>query len=200
MINMYNLFMGMAGEQWVSESATRLGIHHSHHNFDSIQEYSESQSKGPDIWNHTFQIEVKHYPNSELTSQSHYDLLIGNRWLPNIDIRIVVQIKGKTVREFRTICNKNNVIFIYVENERYLESKLRYLLCRLGILKSKPKCWVHRAGNNDINDNIRSDAPLMEYGYSRPVEVIFYDGEIVDTPICEPILDRKPPNHQITQY
>ncbi len=125
---------GLFGEKLVSDALCELDFYHEHHDFTSLDTYSAKQGSGPDIWNSTLQIEVKYFPNSELTSQSHYDILIKPRW-SGIKVKIAIQIMGKTVKKFRLICNKENVTFIHVEDVKYLKSKLEYYLTKLGYIK-----------------------------------------------------------------
>ncbi len=138
MVNNDNLAKGLEGERITSDALSRLGVSHSSHSLSSIEAYSKTQQGvGPDLWSNEFEMEVKHFFTSRLTAQSHFDALVKTRWLAAV-LHLLVQIGGFTKKEFYNICNRENVTFIYVEEAKYLLSKLRYYLTKLGIIKEEP--------------------------------------------------------------
>ena len=145
----HNLELGLKGEQLVSNALDELGVFHEHHNFETIHEYSKSMGKGPDCWSAEFEIEVKNFPNSVLSSKSHYDVLVKSRFTPNAINKILIAIDGVVKDSFVNISNKDKVYSIHTE-PKYLKSKIQYVLKKLGVIKdSKYSPIVHITHTNE---------------------------------------------------
>jgi ParB family chromosome partitioning protein len=127
----YKLELGLQGEQLVSDN---LDTPHKHHNFNSLSDYYKSQENGADIWNEQFEFEVKNYPNSRLTSQSHYDLLVKPRFSWSVQIKGLVVLQGEISSSFISICNRDGITVIHIDDLKYLKSKLTYYLEKFKLL------------------------------------------------------------------
>lgn len=164
---------GRDGEQWVSNNFDELGFTHNHHDFSSIQTYAKTQGVGVDLWGQNIYVEVKNYPHSELASESHYNLLVKPRFrdTPIDSIRIVVVIGGYVDSLIYTLCNRDNIYLIHVDNENHLHCKLEYYLNKVGVLSAKSK-----------PHSIRPYMNYQRYSAEMPVYVLVLvsDGDVQD--------------------